>query len=258
MNFVRRAAFVTLVSFLPIALGTTGCTSESSAEDEPAGQAPQGDGPSLAIVGGETSNRAFTQQEVDDVVGNTNEIRADGVATTDLSKVLTAQRVEVEAGGKTSVLVRTGDRLELEGSATGMAIEIDGAKFTIVSDAGRWECILTGFEASAQEKMAGAMTLGVLLALDEDLAAQAEEGRCEAVCIIAFSIIVGVGILAALTAYIVCETTGQDRCLRVASTQCGAGKVRSVKKVCSPIASAEGLFKNGRLEFKGGCEIRCR
>lgn len=257
MNFIQKTAILTLVSFLPISLGMAGCAADVS-DDAPAAQQSQGEGPSLAVVGAETSNRSFEQEEVDGVLNNTDTFRVDGIATTDFARVLTAQRVEVDAGGKTAVLVRNGNRLELEGSKAGVAVEIDGSKFTVVSSAGRWDCLLTGFDAEGQAKMAGAMTLGILLALDEDLAAQAEEGRCPDACIIAFSVVVGIGILAALTAFIVCETTGQDRCARIAKNQCGSGNVKKVKKICNPIASAEGLFKNGKLEFKGGCEIQCK
>jgi hypothetical protein len=256
MRFIHKTAILTLASFLPIAAGlTTGCSASSSTDDQPAAQQPPTNNqqPSLAVVGGETSNRAFTKEEVDGIVGNTAEFKVDGVTTSDFSKVLAAQKVEMG----TAVLVRNGNRLELQGSKSGAAIEIDGSKFTVVSDKGRWDCLLTGFDASTQNKMAGAMAMGILIALDEDLAAQAEEGRCEAVCIIAFSIIVGVGILAALTAFLVCETTGADRCSRIAAQNCENG-AKKVKKICDPIASAKGFFKNGRIEFKGGCQIECK
>src|SRR5699024_8545717 len=125
----------------------------------------------------------------------------------------------------------------------GVAVEIDGAKFSIVSDKGRWDCLLTGLDASSQSKLAGAMTLGVLLALDEDLAAQAEEGRCEVACatVIAFAIVVGVGIIAATVAFIVCETTGQSRCEKLARDRCTNG-AKKVTKVCDAIAAAAGVF----------------
>jgi len=258
MNFVSRTAMITLASFLPLALGCSASTSED--EQRPAESATES-APSLSVVGaaGE-QRRPFTKEEIDGVLGNTAEFTVDGVKTTDFSKVLTAQRVEIAKGdGTSAVLLRDGNRLELQGSAAGVAVEIDGTKFTVVSDRGRWDCLLNGFDGGSQSKIAGAMTLGILLALDQDLRAQAEEGRCEVACVtvIAFSIVVGVGILAALTAYIVCETTGQDRCERLARNRCTSG-VRSVRKQCDAIAAAEGLFKNGKLEFRGGCRIECR
>ncbi|MBX3188453.1 MAG: hypothetical protein KF819_15660 [Labilithrix sp.] len=111
MNLLQRAAFVTLVSFLPIALG---CSSTPEGDDPAAEQAA--DGASLAVVGGEgETKRAFTQEEIDGVLGNTTEFSVDGVKTTDFSKVLTAQRVDVDAGnGRTATLLRNGNRLELD------------------------------------------------------------------------------------------------------------------------------------------------
>jgi len=259
MNLLKHTAFVTLLAFFPAALGcSTGAIDETEAPAAPSATR----GAALVVAGatGE-SRRAFTEEEVSGVVGNTLPFRVDGATTTDFSRVLTAARVDVDAGnGKTATLLRNGNRLELQGSPAGVAVEIDGARFTIVSDAGRWECLLSGLDADAQAKVAGAMTLGVLLALDEDLAARAvEEGRCEIACatVIAFAIVVGVGVLAALTAFVVCETTGQARCERLARDRCRSG-VRSVTKRCDAIAAAEGIFKNGRLEFRGGCRIECR
>lgn len=259
MNFVSRTAMITLASFLPLALGCSAPTSEPDEQTPAASEAASA--PSLSIVGaaGE-QRRPFTKEEIDGVLGNTADFTVDGVKTTDFSKVLTAQRVEIAKGdGTNAVLLRDGNRLELQGSTAGVAVEIDGAKFTVVSDRGRWDCILSGLDAGSQSKIAGAMTLGILLALDEDLRAQAEEGRCEVACVtvIAFSILVGVGILAALTAYIACETTGQERCERLARNRCTSG-VRSVTKRCDAIAAAQGVFRNGRLEFRGGCRIECR
>lgn len=255
MNLIKHTAFATLVAFMPLAFGCSSAPEETPAGDQ------QADGPSLSVVGaGGESKRTFERSEVDGVLGNTSTFLVDGVATSDFSKVLAAQRVEIDKGnGQKAILLRNGNRLELQGSLANVAVEIDGSKFTIVSDKGRWDCLLTGFDAQAQSKMAGAMTLGVLLALDEDLAAQAEEGRCEVACVtvIAFAIVVGVGIIAATVAYIVCETTGQSRCESLARNRCSNG-VKSVTKKCDAITAAAGIFKNGKIEFKGGCRIECK
>ena len=259
MNLIKHAAMISLISFLPVAFGCS--SSAEGSDDAKAADQAATDGAALSVVGaaGETK-RPFTSEEIAGVLGNTTTFTVDGELTSDFAKVLTAQKVEIDKGnGEKATLLRDGNRLELQGSAAGVAVEIDGAKFTIVSDKGRWECLLTGLDASSQSKLAGAMTLGVLLALDQDLAAQAEEGRCEVACvaIIAFAIVVGVGILAATAAFIVCETTGQDRCERLARNRCTNG-ARSVTKVCDALGAAAGVFKNGKIEFKGSCRIVCR
>lgn len=260
MNLIKHVAFASLISFLPIAVGATGCSSSAEETNAPAAE-QTADGAALTVAGanGQT-RRPFTADEIREVIGNTTTFTVDGVQTSDFAKVLTAQKVEIAKGdGTNAVLVRSGNRLELQGSKAGVAVEIDGAKFSVVSDKGRWDCLLTGLDQSQQSKLAGAMTLGILLALDEDLAAQAEEGRCEVACVavIAFAIVVGVGILAATTAFIVCETTGQSRCESLARSRCRNG-ARKVEKVCDAIAAAAGVFKNGRIEFKGSCRIECR
>jgi hypothetical protein len=260
MNLIKHAAMISLVSFLPIAFGCSSSGNANGADEaSPADQATEG--AALSVVGkAGATKRPFTTEEIQGVIGNTTMFTVDGALTSDFAKVLTAQKVEIDKGnGEKATLLRDGNRLELQGSAAGVAVEIDGAKFTIVSDKGRWECLLTGLDDASQSKLAGAMTLGVLLALDQDLAAQAEEGRCEVACVavIAFAIVVGVGILAATAAFIVCETTGQDRCERLARNRCTNG-ARSVTKVCDAIGAAAGVFKNGRIEFKGSCRIVCR
>jgi|GEM_PF-5102081 len=266
MSFVRRTAALTLVAFLPLALGCS--SSASDAEQAPAAEQAEG-GPALDIVGAAgTSRRPITQEEIDSVTGSSVEFRVDGLPTTDFAKVLTAQRVDIETGnGRTHTLLRSGNRLELSGSTAGVGVEIDGSKFTIVSDSGRWECLLAGFDATTQSKMAGAMALGVLLALDDSLRAAAseeqaagEEGRCEVACVtvIAFAIVVGAGILAATAAFIVCETAGQSICESKATRECrNKGGVRSVKKKCDVVLNAKGIFKDGVLTFKGECDVRC-
>lgn len=258
MNLIKHAAMVSLVAFLPVALGCS--SSGSDGADQPAAEQPA-EGAALTVAGaaGETK-RPFTSEEIQQVLGNTAEFTVDGVNTTDFAKVLTAQKVEIMKGdGTKATLLRSGNRLELQGSTAGVAVEIDGAKFTIVSDKGRWDCLLTGLDATTQSKLAGAMTLGVLLALDDDLKAQAEEGRCEVACVtvIAFAIVVGVGILAATAAFIVCETTGQARCESLARSRCSNG-AKKVTKVCDAIGAAAGIFKNGKIEFRGSCRIECK
>lgn len=257
MRFIQHMAMATLISFVPIAVG---CSSSSSPSDEQT--QPAADGPKLSVVGasGEQPPRPFTKDEVDSVVNNTASFEVDGVQTTDFSKVLTAQKVVIDAGGgKTATLLRNGNRLELQGSSANIAVEIDGTKFTIVSDAGRWDCILSGMTADQQGKVAGAMTLATLLALDADIAASAQQGQCEVACIavLSFAILVGIGILAATTAYIVCETTGQDHCNKLAATTCKNGASK-VEKVCDFFSAFEGVFKNGKIEFQGGCKITCK
>lgn len=260
MNLIKHVAMISLVSFLPVAVGVTGCSSSGDDTNAPAAEQPA-DGAALTVAGanGET-RRPFTADEIREVIGNTTTFTVDGALTSDFGKVLTAQRVEIpKTDGTSAVLLRNGNRLELQGSKAGVAVEIDGAKFSVVSDKGRWDCLLTGLSQDDTSKIAGAMTLGILLALDEDLAAQAEEGRCEVACvtIIAFAVVVGVGILAATAAFVVCETTGQSRCESLARNRCRNG-AKKVTKVCDAIAAAAGVFKNGKIEFKGSCKIECK
>lgn len=256
INFFRHTAFVSLLSLAPIALG---CSSSSAQGDN---QQPQSEEAALTVVGGsgEGARRAFTKDEIAGVVSNNEaSFRVDGVDTKDFAKILTAQKVEIDVGGRTVTLLRNGNRLELQGDTSGIAVEIDGNRFAVVSPAGRWDCQLSGFDEATATKMSGAMALGVLLALDPELAAQAEEGKCEIACamVIAFTIVVSVGILAATTAYIVCETTGQTRCETLATRQCKNG-VKSVSKVCDLFGAFDGLFKNGKMEFQGSCKISCK
>lgn len=262
MNTLQHIAFATLVAILPVTLGTTGCSSEPDASTSPA-EEETGEA-TLAVIGksGE-KNVTIGRAEVAKVLENTGELTVDGVRTSDFSKILSMKgSAEFQAGDRTRRLVRDGNLLRLEGSDNGVAIEVAADKFTIVSDAGRWDCRLQGLSPTSRDRLAGAMTLGILAAFDEDLAANAndaEQGRCEAVCVVTVGIVVGVIVLASLAAFIVCETAGQSICLNssAAKAKCeDRGGIKKVEKHCDIMSFVKSL-SGGRSKFSTSCTITC-
>lgn len=251
-----NVALVTLLAFAPT---TVAC---SSNPDDAADNNPAAQGAALEIVGasGNKSTVAIPEAQVKSVTSNTATFVVDGKTTSDFAEVLAGKRIEIKGADGTTgrTLLREGSKLYVEGGTSGAHVEVEGSLFTIVTAGGRWDCYLRGMADDTTKKLAGAMSLGVLVGLESDTAAAVEEGRCEAVCIVAISIVVSIAILAALIAYAICETTGQDKCIAKARSVCGTNNVKSARKDCAPILTGSGKEQNGRIVFQGGCRLECR
>lgn len=264
MKTFQNIAFATLFAIVPVVAGTTGCSSDADTSSSAPAAEATGEA-SLAVIGqsGE-KNVAIGSAEVQKVIANTDQFTVDGEKTNDFSKILAMKAVaEFQVGDQTRRLLRDGNLLRLEGSQNSVAIEVAADKFTIVSDAGRWDCLLKGLSTTNRDRLAGAMTLGILAAFDEDLmknAADIAQGRCEAVCVVTVGIVVGVIVLASLAAFIVCETAGQSICLNssVAKEKCeGRGGIKKVEKHCDIMSFVKSLT-GGRSKFSTSCTITCQ
>lgn len=263
MKTFQNIAFATLFAIVPVVAGTTGCSSDTESSSTAPAAEETGEA-SLAVIGQAGEKKiAIGSAEVKKVLENTGELTVDGEKTSDFSKILAMKATaEFQVGDQTRRLVRDGNLLRLEGSQNGVAIEVAEGKFTIVSDAGRWDCLLEGLSTANRDRLAGAMTLGILAAFDEDLmknAADIEQGRCEAVCVITVGIVVGVVVLASLAAFIVCETAGQSICLNssVAREKCeDRGGIKKVEKHCDIMSFVKSLT-GGRSKFSTSCTVTC-
>lgn len=258
-----HVASLTLLAFAPIALGCLGPSGEADSTTGESNEAISLASSTTIQIRGrgvEVPSQTLSPDVARQVLFNQTKFLADGIPTSDFATVLHARKVQLGLDGNGPVLVRSGARLELQGSDQKVAVEVgrDARSVKVTTADGLMEIALQGVASDAHaEKLAGALAAGLLTALaDPDNAA--ETGRCEAVCVITIGIVVAVGIVAALIAYVVCETSGQDRCTRAAESACGRGNVKSVEKTCGSILTGSGRDSGrGKVRYAGQCKVTC-